>query len=79
MTEIKEIMKAAIAACDPPSRYRLAKELHLSHASISKWWTGKTHPSGKNLLRMMSLANRKQPTPAQQQQARARLKHCILC
>lgn len=44
MTEIQELLDRARQMCSPPSWYRLAKNLKISHARLSNWTRGRNTP-----------------------------------
>jgi transcriptional regulator with XRE-family HTH domain len=56
MNEAQKIVRAAIAACEPPTQYRLAKNMGLAQSTVSMWVKGKKHPSGPHLLQLMAIA-----------------------
>lgn len=78
MNEAQKLVQAAIAACRPATGYQLHKVMDVSEATVSQWRSGKKHPSGKHILQLIEIAKR-QPLPAQQQQAKPLKEGCILC
>jgi len=72
MTPIQKIVRAAIAACEPPTAYQLAKRMGVSNPTVSDWVHGRTNPTAEHLLKLMEIAaTARQHTPAQLQQASA--------
>jgi hypothetical protein len=54
----QSITKAAIEACEPHTRYELAKRLGTKWENVNRWAKGERAPRAKYLLKMLEMAQR---------------------
>lgn len=54
----KTITKAAIDACEPHTRYELAKRLGTKWENVNRWVKGEREPRAKYLLKMLEMAQK---------------------
>lgn len=54
--DAKQITEAAIAACEPHTRYELAKRLNTKWDNVNRWAKGERAPRAKYLLKMLEMA-----------------------
>lgn len=53
--DVKSITEEAVKACNPPTRYELAKRLRTNWGAVDGWMKGKREPRAKHLLEMLRM------------------------
>jgi len=54
--DARELTEAAVKACQPPTRYELAKRLGTDWKTVNAWAKGKREPRGGRVLELMRIA-----------------------
>lgn len=54
-TETQNLIAAAIEKCDPPTAYRLAKNMGVSPQAVQQWQNGKTFPGLTSCYRLAEI------------------------
>ena len=56
--DAKKITREAIATRQPPTAYRLAKDLGITPNAVYKWLKGRAEPKGRYLMEMLKFSGK---------------------